>query len=79
MAKPISTSFLQIEVRNEKLKDLSLIEYESLGSEIKLTFEYNKEFAEKYNLSWVCVLNLKDQLLQLNIIFQTGKLLDHLE
>lgn len=52
MCEPISTNFLQIEVRNKKLKDLQLIEYDSLGSEIKLTFEYDKEFADKYNLRW---------------------------
>lgn len=52
MCEPISTKLLQIEVRNKKLKDLQLIEFESLGSEIKLTFEYDKEFADKYNLQW---------------------------
>ena len=43
MSKPISTNLLHIEVRNKKLKDLQLIEYYSFGSEIKLTFEYNKD------------------------------------
>ena len=60
MSKPIPESLLHIEVRNEKLKDLQLIEYCSSGSEIKLTFKYNKEFADKYNLQWST--NLKSQI-----------------
>lgn len=59
MSKPISANLLHIEVRNKKLKDLQLIEYYSFGLEIKLTFEYNKEFADKYNLQWS--MNLKFQ------------------
>ena len=63
MAKTISTDFLQIEVRNEKLKDLQLLEYTALGPKIKLSFRYNKDFAERYNLQWEIRLNFDEPIL----------------
>ena len=43
---------LQVQIKNKELKDLTLCEFELIGSEVKIVIEYNEEFAQKYNLSY---------------------------
>ncbi len=45
------------QVQNKELKDLNLREFELIGSEVKIVIEYNKDFAQKYNLSYSYLLN----------------------
>ena len=54
---------LQVYIKNKELKDLNLREFELICSEVKIVIEYNKDFAQKYNLTYDSIYDLNNTII----------------